>query len=138
VEPVKKLQPQPACIVRIEVWKGLTGNGMKTALIVLLIFAGLIGVAAMMFLQKPMWLFYWQELRIGNEIVSRVEAFQMSHRHLPETLQEVGFSAPEDLDKVFYRKIDDDKYCLWFGTTLGESETYRSRVKKWEEGNECP
>jgi hypothetical protein len=34
--------------------------------------------------------------------------------------------------KVFYRKIGDNEYYVWFGTTLGESETYDSRIKKWE------
>jgi hypothetical protein len=31
--------------------------------------------------------------------------------------------------KVFYRKIGDGEYCVWFGTTLGESEIFTSRTK---------
>ena len=34
--------------------------------------------------------------------------------------------------KVFYRKIGDGEYCVWFGTTLGESGIFTSRAKKWE------
>ena len=42
----------------------------------------------------------------------------------------MGIKAP-DLN-VFYRKIGPDEYSVWFGTALGESETYNSRSKKWE------
>ena len=34
--------------------------------------------------------------------------------------------------KVFYRKIADGEYCVWFGTTLGESEIFTARATKWE------
>jgi hypothetical protein len=34
--------------------------------------------------------------------------------------------------KVFYRKIGDGEYWVWFGTTLGESEIFTSRAKKGE------
>lgn len=49
---------------------------------------------------------------------------------LPEAVDEIGIEDP-DLD-VFYRKVSNDKYWVWFGTTLGESETYHSREKKWD------
>lgn len=77
-----------------------------------------------------MWLFHRQEFRIGDQIASRVEAFRMSLKRLPETLEEVGI---DDRDlKVFYRKIRADEYCVWFGTSVGESVMYSSRTKKWE------
>ena len=88
------------------------------------------GITVGLFLWQPAWLFHWHDFRTGNEIVLRVEGFRTSHGYLPDSLKEVGL---EDLDlKVFYRKISDDEYCVWFGTTLGESETYSSRTKKWE------
>ena len=83
-----------------------------------------------LFLWQPVWLFHWQDLRTGDQIISRVEAFRRAHKYLPETLKEVGLDNP-DL-KVFYRKISEDEYCVWFGTSLGESETYSSRARKWE------
>ena len=49
---------------------------------------------------------------------------------LSESLEEIGIKDP-DLN-VFYRKIGPEEYCVWFGTSLGESETYNSRSKKWE------
>jgi hypothetical protein len=76
-------------------------------------------------------MFHRSELRAGNEIVARVEAFRASHGHLPEALKEVGI-VDTNL-KVFYRKVNDDEYWVWFGRhSLGESETYSSRKKKWE------
>jgi hypothetical protein len=73
------------------------------------------GLALVLFLWQPVWLFHDHEFRIGDEIVSRVEAFRASHGRLPETLKEVGM---DDTDlKVFYRRISDDEYIVWFGTT---------------------
>jgi len=83
-----------------------------------------------LFLWRPVWLFYWGKFRTGNEIVSRIEAFRTREGHLPETLRDVGFDDPDS--KLFYRLISSDEYCVWFGTSLGESETYSSRSKQWE------
>ena len=94
------------------------------------IFSGL-AIAVGLFLWEPVWLFHRSELRAGNEIVTRVEAFRANHGHLPETLKEIGIDDPNL--KVFYRKVSDDEYWVWFGRySLGESETYSSRTKKWE------
>lgn len=109
--------------------------GMKIAVI---IFIGLIlflGIGAMIFYHKPMWLFYHHELRTANEIISRVEAFRSSHGKLPETLREIDYEDPHE--RVFYFKLSDEEYCLSFGTDLGQSETYRSQIRKWEEGRQC-
>jgi len=105
---------------------------MKIAVPILLILVLLTGMA---FFQRPMWLFYHAEFRDGDRMISRVEAFRASHRHLPATLQEIGYENPDE--KVFYLRISDNEYCLWFGTTLGESDTYLSSDKKWEEGRGC-
>ena len=91
------------------------------------------GLAICLFLWRPDWLFHWRDFRTGNEIVSRVEAFQKVHGHLPETLKEIGVDNP-DLG-VFYIRISDHEYCVWFGTTLGESEVFDSRIKKWDVSN---
>ena len=97
---------------------------------VVMLFGVTICLAAVTFLWQPTWLFHWRDFRNGNEIISRVEAFRTSHGHLPESLQDVGMTDP-DL-RVFYRKTNDSEYIVWFGTTLGESETYNSSTKKWE------
>jgi hypothetical protein len=33
---------------------------------------------------------------------------------------------------VYYRKVSENEYYVWFGTSLGESETYHSETGKWE------
>jgi hypothetical protein len=109
---------------------------MKMRIIIaVLIVAGLIGVGVAAFFKRPMWLFYSQELRTGSEIISRVKTFRRKYGKLPETLREVGYEDTQE--RVFYTKLSPDEYCLWFGTGLGQSETYRSRVGHWEEGREC-
>jgi hypothetical protein len=87
-------------------------------------------VAGCAFIWQPVWLYHWRDFRKASEVISRVEAFRKSHRSLPETLDEVGMADP-DL-KVFYRRNGDTQYYVWFGTTLGESETYDSQTKRWE------
>ena len=90
-----------------------------------------LAIAVGLFLWEPVWLFHRSELRAGNEIVMRVEAFRTKHGHLPDTLKEIGVDDPNL--KVFYRKVSDDEYWVWFGLySLGESETYHSSTKKWE------
>ena len=109
--------------------------GVKIALLTLVSLGALACAGAMVCFSRPMWLFYHYELRTANQMITRVEAFQGSHRRLPEMMDEVGFEDPRD--KVFYVKVSDDEYCLSFGTELGESETYWSHKKEWEEGREC-
>jgi hypothetical protein len=102
----------------------------RSGLLVLMVFP-VLAIAMGLFLWEPVWLFHRSALRAGNEIVARVEAYRVSHGRLPEALKDVGIDDP-DL-KVFYRKVGDDEYWVWFGRySLGESETYSSRTKKWE------
>jgi hypothetical protein len=82
-----------------------------------------------------MWLFYHRELRTADQIVSRVEAFRSRYGRLPETMQEIPYEDPRE--SVFYIKLSKEEYCLSFGTELGESETYRSGTRRWEEGRQC-
>jgi len=87
-------------------------------------------VAAAAFLWQPTWLFHWNDFRTGNEIISRVEAFRVSHGYLPETLEEVGLTDPNL--RILYRKTNDKEYIVWFRIAVTESEIYNSRTKKWE------
>ena len=82
------------------------------------------------FLFQPVWLFHREEIRVGNEVVSLVEAFRTTHSYLPERLKDIGVNEA-DLN-VFYRKVSDQEYEVWFGTSVGESKTYNSLTKKWE------
>jgi hypothetical protein len=84
-----------------------------------------------LFHAHPGWLFYRHEFKVGNEIIAKVEAFRARHGRLPETLRDVGINDP-DLN-VHYDKIDENEYRVWFGiSSVGESEVYDSRTKKWD------
>lgn len=79
-------------------------------------------------LRQPLWIFHRQELREGNLIVTRVEAFRAVRHRLPDNLEEVG--TPHD--RIFYQKVDDRNYVIWFGLSLGESEVYDSSARRWQ------
>jgi hypothetical protein len=109
---------------------------MKSVIGAIAIFLIVTAMLVVLFIShRPMWLVCRHELKTGQQIISRVEVFQKENGRLPESSKELGFEDPDE--KVFYQKISDDEYCLWFGTTLGESETYRSHNRRWEEGREC-
>ncbi|MER3427610.1 MAG: hypothetical protein C4334_05845 [Pyrinomonas sp.] len=79
-------------------------------------------------------LFSKQEAKLieeGNRVVAKVEAFRKQRGKLPDSLQEIGIE--EKLEgPLFYEKIGDNEYRLWFGTELGESVTYNSETRKWQ------
>jgi len=83
--------------------------------------------------------FVWRgRIREGQELITRVESFRQEHHRLPESLEEAGIRDPDSL-RVYYKKCDDSKYLVWFGTTLGESMTYNPVTRKWEPYNRpCP
>ena len=79
---------------------------------------------------QPLWLFHRRDFREGNFIAKRVEAFRNERGRLPDDLEEIGAKGLSD--RVFYQKVDDENYEIWFSTYLGESETYESSTKKWD------
>ena len=86
-------------------------------------------VIALIYLLHPVRLFHWRQITAGDEIIARVEDFRKNHGRLPETIEELGLRPDAT---VFYQKIGERDFCVWFGTTLGESETYSSRTGKWD------
>jgi hypothetical protein len=81
-----------------------------------------------MVLWQPLWLFHWHDYKVGNEIIARVEAFKRTRARLPDKLGDLGIS---DDSGVYYCKVSDDEYIVWFGTTLGESEIFSSQTRHW-------
>jgi hypothetical protein len=86
--------------------------------------------AIYVFVGQPAWLLQRQEFRTGNKIVSLFETYRNTHGRLPEALDEIGIRDPDI--RVYYQKTGNDAYMVWFGTTLGESETYNSHTKHWK------
>ena len=71
--------------------------------------------------------------RAGNGIVAKIETFKKSTGHLPEALSDIGLK--ENDSCPYYCKTSNDSYIVWYGTTLGESDTFDSRTQRWSEVN---
>jgi hypothetical protein len=76
---------------------------------------------------------YHSERKASNEIVAKVEQFKKSSGRLPEALSEIGVKENESCP--CYCKTSNDSYIVWYGTTLGESDTFDSRSRRWSEVN---
>lgn len=71
-----------------------------------------------------------EKRRLGDDVVSRVEAFKATHGKLPDSLSDIGIKETED-GPIYYQEISDDRYEVWYGAALGESVTYDSQTKEW-------
>jgi hypothetical protein len=65
----------------------------------------------------------------SNIAISRIEEFRKAKGQLPDSLSEAGGQDSESCP--CYCKTGDGSYLVWYGTTLGESETYNSETRKW-------
>ncbi|MBI3477763.1 MAG: hypothetical protein HY010_18675 [Acidobacteria bacterium] len=68
---------------------------------------------------------------LGNAVVSKVEEFKRTNGRLPNSLSEAGVEKDENCP--CYCKTTGNTYIAWYGTTLGESDTYDSETKKWSD-----
>jgi hypothetical protein len=75
-----------------------------------------------------------KELRRGNQIISKIEAFHLQRGRFPASMQEISISFP-DSERFFYQQCADQRFIVWFGTRLGESMTYDSTLKTWQSLN---
>ena len=69
----------------------------------------------------------------SNIAISKIEEFRKVKKRLPDSLSEAG--AQDDESCPCYCKTGADSYLVWYGTTLGESDTYDSETRKWSSGN---
>jgi hypothetical protein len=66
----------------------------------------------------------------GDSLIHLIEAYQRQKGRLPASLTELGRLETE-AGPLYYRQLSPIAYEVWFGTSLGESETYSSLTKKW-------
>jgi hypothetical protein len=78
---------------------------------------------------QPVRLYFWKDFRRAGSTITRIEKYQRLHGRLPDTLREVGVDDADN--QLFYMKIDEQHYTVWFPTTLGESEIYDSANRSW-------
>lgn len=97
---------------------------------------GFLGVLLLLF---TFWFFYLRTAREnrlmknGNVLVNRIEQFRVEHKRLPNSLKEIGVEEQDGKDAIYYDKKDSLRYIIWFGVSLGESKTYYSDSKQWED-----
>jgi len=84
-------------------------------------------------------LFYFQSCSIFREsrlkakgivLANQIEEFRIHKKRLPQNLGELGIKETEE-GPLYYKKVDESKYVIWFGMELGESVTYDSETRKW-------
>lgn len=70
------------------------------------------------------------QINYGNEIIKQIDDYKKINKRLPVTLNDI--KVEDTLEgSIYYERVSDYSYRLWFGTTLGESGTYDSMSKKW-------
>jgi regulatory protein YycI of two-component signal transduction system YycFG len=68
---------------------------------------------------------------LGKITIQKIENFRDNNKRLPNSLSELGIIEKEE-GPIYYSKIDSNRYVIWFGTTLGESQTYDSEKRNWK------
>jgi len=73
-------------------------------------------------------------MKEGNILVEKIENFRMVHNRLPNSLNEIGVEEKQDgIDTLYYDKKSSLHYIVYFGMGLGESKTFYSDSKQWED-----
>jgi hypothetical protein len=80
-----------------------------------------------------LWIF-WPDPRMAEakRDIRKIEAFQKAHGRLPNSFAEICVIEDES-GPIYYKKQDDDRYIVWYGLSVGESETYDSRTRGWSD-----
>lgn len=68
-------------------------------------------------------------MRQSVPIHEALKAYHQKHRSYPEALDQIGIPSREE-GPIYYQR-EGGSYLLWFGTRLGESQTYRSQEGFW-------
>lgn len=68
----------------------------------------------------------------GDQLIDKIERYRDEKGVLPNHLADIGVAETADYP-LYYQKKDSINYIIWFGTSLGESVTFYSDSKQWEE-----
>jgi len=76
----------------------------------------------------------WQFKRKRDVLIEKIQKFVDANGRSPYSLTEIGVEeVMGGRGALFYEKKGDLNYIVWYGTSLGESETYYSDNKRWED-----
>ena len=86
------------------------------------------------------WVLGWKSLedkslkKEGEYMAIKIEEYRNQNGKLPEKISETGLPEPLENDPPWYTKLNDKDYVIYFpGSTLGESTTYYSNTKQWQD-----
>lgn len=87
-----------------------------------------VGVAGFLF-----WSYGSRDRRLKQEarpVITAAEAWRAAHGHYPES---IPITSPPGLPdgELFYKRESDGSFIIWYGLSLGESNTYRSVTGAW-------
>jgi hypothetical protein len=68
--------------------------------------------------------------REGDNLIYLIEEYRLQTGKLPASLTALKIAELE-AGPLYYQRKDAATYEVWFGTSLGESETYSSRTRRW-------
>lgn len=69
----------------------------------------------------------------GDKIIERIYSFKEEHNRYPNKLEEIGIESDESGPFYYLINKDHSNFQLYYGLSLGESETYYSSTKSWSE-----
>ena len=67
----------------------------------------------------------------GNRVVALVEKYKLEHGRLPATLNDIGLEDKMDAPIQYIPKDESDYLVSFSDFGVGESVTYSSKTKKW-------
>lgn len=63
-------------------------------------------------------------------IIKKIEKYKKAHSALPNSLDDIGMD--NDSGPVFYDKLNDSHYQMFYKSESGDISVYNTMEKKWE------
>lgn len=99
------------------------------AVVVLLAVLGVLAWTIVDYWRSP-W--KWEEYKLGNELIGKIEHFKRENGRLPNDIREVAPEYWGESGPLYFDKKEDGGYIVWFGIcSVGGSYTYDSTTQKW-------
>ena len=70
------------------------------------------------------------ELIHAKRLLNEIKQYNSKHGRYPDNLSNIRENISEE-GPVYYKKIDEQRYIIWFGTSLGESKVFDSKYGEW-------
>ena len=68
--------------------------------------------------------------REGNALAKEIENYKKQNHRYPRSLTEIGIEVKQE-GPLYYELRDSSYFVIYFGTALGESRVYHSKINEW-------